>query len=250
MGEYGLYLAFFGVAVVLIIVITILFHNRSFKPSEASWNDSWVKSSFNDFCIAMTKQKFVSEGKEVYTQKGAYRASFKKAYGKYFDSIESMFFTGDRLSNEFINFLLVNYSEFKVKKFYSMLFAFLDFNKNRVCNNHEAFLNSAGALTPEEFFEIKKRNTGDIVGCYVIFNESKNMFYVGQAKRLFFRVNQHFTGHGNGDVYADYKYGNYFRISIIPLANSGFNDLDLLERTLISQYDAYNSGYNKTGGNW
>ena len=75
------------------------------------------------------------------------------------------------------------------------------------------------------------------------------MYYVGQAKKLFFRINQHFTGHGNGDVYADYKAGNSFKMMIIPLADSGYKDIDLLEKDMIKKYRAYECGYNKTKGN-
>ena len=34
---------------------------------------------------------------------------------------------------------------------------------------------------------------------------------------IFDRVNAHFTGKGNGDVYADYKYGDEFIIKMISL---------------------------------
>ena len=62
-------------------------------------------------------------------------------------------------------------------------------------------------------------------------------------------MNQHFTGHGNGDVYADYKYGDSFLIKIVKLSSSGYSDLDALERDLIKKYNAYSAGYNKTSGN-
>ena len=96
---------------------------------------------------------------------------------------------------------------------------------------------------------MKGQQSGDMVGVYIIHNESKDMYYIGQAKRLFFRINQHFTGHGNGDVYADYKYGDDFSIKIIPLADSGYQDIDLLEKDMIQKYDAYHKGYNRTKGN-
>ncbi len=75
------------------------------------------------------------------------------------------------------------------------------------------------------------------------------MYYVGQAKKIYFRVNQHLTGHGNGDVYADYKYRDEFLVALLPLVESGCGDLDLLERRMISKYDAYKKGYNRTSGN-
>ncbi len=104
-------------------------------------------------------------------------------------------------------------------------------------------------ISPTDFFRLKKEMQGDIVGAYILFNINKAMCYVGQSKRVYFRVNQHFTGEGNPDVYADYKYGNNFRIKIIRLNDSGYYDLDKLEKDLIAQYDAYNSGYNKNAGN-
>lgn len=106
------------------------------------------------------------------------------------------------------------------------------------------------SMSPERFFNLRKTIQGDIVGVYVIHNKDRNMYYVGQATRLFFRVNQHFTGHGNGDVYGDYKRGkDKFTIKLIPLVNSGYYDLDLLEKDLIEKYRAYTNGYNRTRGN-
>ena len=56
-------------------------------------------------------------------------------------------------------------------------------------------------------------------------------------------------GLGNGDVYADYKYGDKFTIKTIKLENSGFRTLNELERNTIKTYSAYSRGYNKTRGN-
>ena len=110
--------------------------------------------------------------------------------------------------------------------------------------------NNFNYMSPESFFKLREQQDGDIVGCYVLYNKSNKKYYVGQATRLFFRVNQHFTGHGNGDVYADYKRGHdKFTIRLIPLVNSGYYDLDKLEKDLIKKYNAYEKGYNKTAGN-
>lgn len=108
-------------------------------------------------------------------------------------------------------------------------------------------------ITPETFFQIRKEQIeyklDDISGVYIIYNVTQDMYYVGQATRLYFRINQHFTGHGNGDVYADYKYGDDFLIAYIPLNDSGYSSLDALERAKIAEYNACDNGYNKTHGN-
>ena len=115
-------------------------------------------------------------------------------------------------------------------------------------------------VTPEEFFRLRNKKKAfnnrknistdmDFAGIYIIYNKTRNMYYIGQSKNVFKRVNSHFTGKGNGDVYADYKYGNQFTISMIALEGSGFSTLNALEKNAISTYNAYSKGYNKTKGN-
>ncbi len=115
-------------------------------------------------------------------------------------------------------------------------------------------------ITPAEFFRLRAERQGgegemlmnrmDFAGVYILYNRTRNRYYVGQGRNVFSRVNQHFTGHGNGDVYADYRYGDEFSIRMIPLRRSGFHTLNELERHTISEYDAFSKGYNKTRGNW
>jgi hypothetical protein len=115
-------------------------------------------------------------------------------------------------------------------------------------------------MTPEEFLKMRKTSFGgrgrpsfaltqNFAGVYILHNKTKNMYYVGQGQQVLNRVNAHFTGKGNGDVYADYKYGDSFKIKMISLDNSGFTSLNELERATIKTYNAYSQGYNKTRGN-
>ncbi len=116
---------------------------------------------------------------------------------------------------------------------------------------------AAPNMTPAEFFkmrnqklkETKTMSEFEFPGVYVIYNRTRNKYYVGQATKIISRVNNHFTGKGNGDVYADYKYKNKFIIQLFPLAGSGFSSLNSLERHAIDVYKAYKKGYNKTKGN-
>ena len=110
-------------------------------------------------------------------------------------------------------------------------------------------------VSPEQFFEIRKRKrrgrrrVKNFAGVYILYNRTKNKYYVGQAQQVLSRVNSHFTGRGNGDVYADYKYGDKFTIKMIALKKSGYKSLNALERDMIATYDAFAHGYNKTRGN-
>ena len=129
--------------------------------------------------------------------------------------------------------------------------------KNRVKRKIRRLKRKSRTLTPEEFFAVRGKIISDkkasakynFRGVYVIYNRTREMYYVGQAVKILDRVNNHFTGHGNGDVYADYKYGNKFEINLIPLKGSGCKTLNELERKAIETYNAYDKGYNKTRGN-
>lgn len=110
------------------------------------------------------------------------------------------------------------------------------------------------AMTPQEFMAFRSRNNYyarqfNFAGVYIIINLTKNMAYVGQSKAILDRVNAHFTGKGNGDIYVDFKNGDQFIIRMIAFEKSGFPSLNALERAAIEKYRAYYHGYNKTRGN-
>lgn len=120
--------------------------------------------------------------------------------------------------------------------------------------------NNVSEMTPEQFMKMRNTSFGgrgrrshaltrNFAGVYILYNETKDMYYVGQGKQVLNRVNNHFTGKGNGDVYADYKYGDIFSIKMIALENSRFDTLNELERHAIARYNAFSKGYNKTRGN-
>ncbi len=111
---------------------------------------------------------------------------------------------------------------------------------------HDLATNQA-ELTAEEFVSLS--DAPEFTGVYILHNETKGMYYVGQSVRVMQRVRQHLTGHGNGDVYADYKYGDHFTVRTISLASSGYLSIDDLERDMIEAYDAYERGYNRQRGN-
>lgn len=115
----------------------------------------------------------------------------------------------------------------------------------------------AQEIPAEEFMRMREvregkrkiSNQSDFTGIYIIHNVTRGMYYVGQSKNVLKRISSHFGGSGNGDVYADLKYGNVFTVKAIPLAGSGYSSLDALERDAIQTYDAFEHGYNKNRGN-
>lgn len=89
----------------------------------------------------------------------------------------------------------------------------------------------------------------DFEGVYVLHNLTKDMYYVGQSINVVERAKHHLTGKGNGDVYADFKYGDSFEVVLIDINNTNYSNLNDLERYTIAAFRAYDKGYNKTRGN-
>lgn len=109
-------------------------------------------------------------------------------------------------------------------------------------------------LTPSQFFSLRNSYKGhlqdfDFMGCYIIHNLRNGKYYIGQATHVPQRVNAHLTGKGNGDVYADYRYGHPFEIQLIDITTTTYRRLDDMEREFIDAYDAYKRGYNRKRGN-
>ena len=123
-----------------------------------------------------------------------------------------------------------------------------EYREEKIKEHINMLADSTNQLTPEEFFEFKKSNK-DFSGVYIIYNKNKDIYYIGQAKQILYRVNKHFLGRGNGDVYSDYKYGDKFTIKLLDLDTSGYNSLNELEKDAILTFDSFDNGYNKTRGN-
>ena len=85
------------------------------------------------------------------------------------------------------------------------------------------------------------------VGIYVLYNETKNKYYVGQAKQLLKRVRDHFVVE---DIARDYMNGDKIQVKFLT-ANELDADyrLDHIEKTGIELFNAGKTGYNKTEGN-
>ena len=101
---------------------------------------------------------------------------------------------------------------------------------------------------PNQVIALRKQHKG-FTGVYIIYNYTKNLYYVGQGQNVYVRCSNHFLGKGNPDIYADYKYGDEFFIEFVSLVESGYDNLDDLERYYIDEYNAVRRGYNKKRGN-
>lgn len=106
-----------------------------------------------------------------------------------------------------------------------------------------------------ERWDLFRKN--DKPGCYIILIYKRrpssrkirklkgfDEVYIGQSINMHKRVYNHFTGHGNGDVYADVKYKRFVYVKFVPCKTERLNSY---EKQLIDTFDATTS-YNRTKG--
>jgi len=87
------------------------------------------------------------------------------------------------------------------------------------------------------------------IGVYVIWNKTKDKYYVGQSKNMGRRLNQHFkNGDVNNVIFAkDWYENDQFKFKCFECKTK--DELDSLEKKFIGMYNAFENGYNKTKGN-
>jgi hypothetical protein len=129
-------------------------------------------------------------------------------------------------------------------------------NKGNVRKELEDLRKKMIKVTPQELRELRNknvresRNINNFSGIYIIHNCVKDIYYVGQAVKVFDRAYTHFVlNAGNHELYEDYSLGDQFSISLIPLENTSFSTLNELEDNAIRAYDSYQNGYNRVPGN-
>ena len=93
------------------------------------------------------------------------------------------------------------------------------------------------------------RNLNDKKGVYIIWNKTKNKYYVGQSKNMGKRLNDHFSnGEVRNVIFAkDWWNGDYFCYKVHFCQTK--DKLDSLEKQKIEEYNSFEKGYNGTGGN-
>ncbi|MDR0383834.1 MAG: GIY-YIG nuclease family protein [Christensenellaceae bacterium] len=84
------------------------------------------------------------------------------------------------------------------------------------------------------------------MGIYLLFNETKKKYYVGQAKAVYSRIKKHFDVE---DIAADFMNGDKIAVKILNAAeiDSDYR-IDHIEKTGIELFSG-KDGYNKTNGN-
>jgi len=85
------------------------------------------------------------------------------------------------------------------------------------------------------------------MGIYIMYNQTKNKYYVGQAKQLYKRVREHFKVE---DIAHDFIGGDEIQVKFLTAAEIGDDyRIDHIEKTGIEIFTSKGKIYNKTTGN-
>lgn len=115
-------------------------------------------------------------------------------------------------------------------------------NDYSYCCDDDGFIDFRKTLLTITKFEKK--------GVYIIWNKTKNKYYVGQSKDVYKRLfTQHFVkANVKNIIFAkDWYEGDEFFYKLIELQTK--DELDSIEKEYIERYDAFKNGYSNTGGN-
>lgn len=91
--------------------------------------------------------------------------------------------------------------------------------------------------------DIKYMKELDFKGLYYIQNLSKKKCYLGSGDNVFRKVDRHFRGYGNQDIFDDYKNKNIFEVSFFKLESSEFDNLNDFEKEIRSRLNITGVGY-------
>lgn len=84
------------------------------------------------------------------------------------------------------------------------------------------------------------------IGIYVLYNATKNKYYVGQAKQIYKRIRDHFQVE---DIARDFLNGDSITATFLTANELGEDyRMDHIERVGIELFDAEKDGYNKKQG--
>jgi len=83
--------------------------------------------------------------------------------------------------------------------------------------------------------DVKFMKELDFEGLYLIKNKSKKRYYLGKGANVFRKVDRHFRGYGNQDIFADYEKKNRFVVCFMRLENSGYETLSDYEKSIIQE---------------
>lgn len=93
--------------------------------------------------------------------------------------------------------------------------------------------------------DIKFVKNWDFEGVYILHNCSRNIYHIGRSGKVLRKIDRTFRGYENQDVYDDWNDKDVFGVRIIRYENSGYSNINLLEKDLVEKYGIYTKRVNE-----
>lgn len=194
-----------------------------------------------------------------------YRKRFLTDLEKEYSRITSIILNkhADKFSERFKTYVLYRFPDATVSDLKNIIRQYLNspevkqLNNKKIMNKMEKyslFANFIELKSPHYFKKYLKEvhNISEITGIYIIYNETKDKYYVGQGKRAISRCLSHFTNPKDNakKIKVDYEFGDAFFINFIKYIDTNYDTLDELEYDYIGICNSLEPfGYNKIRGN-
>lgn len=234
------------IAIVIVFTWSLYLENKHLNIRKCTRCNTYINSMFKHLANTDIIREFENVGRPIYDTSGEYKSDFLLAVHNRQLDMMNICFSGDYFCENFCKFVETNYPNVARKHLIKIINTYLSYREKMLHETFDRFIrrNSDIPLSVSEIKNIKKHNMVDVVGVYIIYNETKNKYYVSQSVNVFGKLVEHFDGTGHPEIYVDFKNNNDFSITVVKLNESGYDDLDILEQDLIIRYDSINSGYN------
>lgn len=239
------------------------------KDTSFEYND--LKDEIEKTALINSKYEYTIKNIEIYKKDSYgrttnhYRKRFLTDLEKEYNRI--IFAILDEHSNEFSEsfkiYVLNRYHDATVSDLKNIIHQYLNspevkqLNNKKIMNKmgkYSLFTNFIELKSPHYFKKYLKEvhNISEITGIYLIYNETKDKYYVGQGKRAISRCLSRFTNPKDNakKIKVDYEFGDAFFINFIKYIDTNYDTLDELEYDYIGICNSLEPfGYNKMRGN-
>lgn len=133
-------------------------------------------------------------------------------------------------------------TSYEVHKFSKSINNFVEQNKPlfiKIGSGDEIDIDDFLALYDQRIYDIRSKQEDikymkslDFKGVYCIKNNSKQKYYIGMGDKVFRKVERHFKGYGNQDIFSGYNKKNQFSVMFFRFEGSGYDSLTEYENCI------------------
>lgn len=86
--------------------------------------------------------------------------------------------------------------------------------------------------------DIKLMKQYDFEGVYILHNCTRNIYYIGNSRKVFHKIERQFKGYEDPDVYNEWSRKHIFTVKIYRFEESNYSSINKLKNNLMNEYEA------------